>query len=85
MGIQAWPTTVEPLAEWVTFRAPGSPDEDKLSPDTLQSYLSALRSVHVDRRLPTAVFEGEFIHRVLKGVRRSMVLPTAQTELVLPL
>jgi integrase len=74
MGVIAWPTTVQPLAEWVTFRAHGSPDEDKLSPDTLQSYLSALRSVHVDRRLPTTVFESEFVHRVLKGLRRSTPL-----------
>lgn len=74
MGVKAWPTTVEPLAEWVTFRAHGSPDEDKLSPDTLQSYLSALRSVHVNRRLPTTVFESKFAHRVLKGVRRSTPL-----------
>ena len=48
----------------------GSTTERVLKPDTLQSYLSALRSVHVDRRLPTDVFESEWLHRIVMGIRR---------------
>jgi integrase len=59
------------LAEWAALRAHGALHENKLSPDTLQSYVSALRSVHVDRGLPTDVFEHERLQRIINGIRRA--------------
>jgi hypothetical protein len=70
MNVSAWPATELALAEWATMRAHGSPTNTKLKPDTIQSYLAALRSVHVDRRLSTKVFEGEWLARVVSGIRR---------------
>jgi hypothetical protein len=52
MDAVPWPADENVLAEWLSLRARGSTTERALKPDILQSYLSALRSVHVDRRLP---------------------------------
>ena len=70
MVASPWPANENVLAEWISLRARGSTTERALKPDTLQSYLSALRSVHVDRRLPTDVFESEWLHRIVMGIRR---------------
>ena len=42
----------------------------KISPMTAQSYLSALRSHHVDLRLPTTVFDDETLKRIIRGAKR---------------
>jgi hypothetical protein len=47
MVASPWPANENVLAEWISLRARGSITERALKPDTLQSYLSALRSVHV--------------------------------------
>jgi hypothetical protein len=70
MDVVPWPANENVLAEWLSLRARGSTTERALKPDTLQSYLSALRSVHVDRRLPTDVFQSEWLHRIITGIRR---------------
>lgn len=58
--------------EWVTLRAMTNGEilQGQVSPDTITSYVSALRSVHVDRGLSTAVFEGELFRRAMAGIRR---------------
>jgi hypothetical protein len=70
MVASPWPANENVLAEWISLRARGSTTERALKPDTLQSCLSALRSVHVDRRLPTDVFQSEWLHRIVMGIRR---------------
>jgi hypothetical protein len=70
MNLSPWPANENVLAEWLSLRARGSTTERALKPDTLQSYLSALRSVHVDRRLPTDVFQSEWLYRIITGIRR---------------
>ena len=67
----AFPAKLHMLAEWATLRAHGALHENKLSPDTIQSYVSALRSVHVDRGLSTDVFEHERLQRIINGIRRA--------------
>jgi hypothetical protein len=70
MNLSPWPANENVLAEWLSLRARGSTTERALKSDTLQSYLSALRSVHVDRRLPTDVFQSEWLYRIITGIRR---------------
>jgi hypothetical protein len=50
----------------------GSSDygQGPLKPDTINSAISAIRSVHIDRRLPTTAFDSAFLKRVLAGIRR---------------
>lgn len=53
-AVTAWQAQATVLAEWA---------------NTIENYLSALRSVHIDRRLPTTLFEGEWLKRLLAGIR----------------
>ena len=46
------------------------PWQDRIKPETILSYLSALRSIHVDRRLPTNVFDSDWLARIVHGIRR---------------
>ena len=57
-GTQAWPALEPILIEWVTGRVFGSaaPKQGQIQPKTVESYLSALKSYHVDRNLPTDAF-----------------------------
>jgi hypothetical protein len=84
-SIEAWPATPFHLTEWVTIRAHSSTFKARLKPDTIESYLSALRSVHIDRRLPTAPFDDEFLKRVVAGVFRvSPTVPKAKAAPIMP-
>jgi hypothetical protein len=72
-GFQPWPATTEALANWVARRAfPSNSGLGKqLRPGTLHSYLSALRSYHVDRKIPLAVFDNNsFLQRLIRGAER---------------
>ena len=71
-GIDAFPVRLLPLIEWVSLRATGSHErfQNQISADTISNYISALRSVHVDRGLVTEVFQDETLRRVIAGVRR---------------
>jgi hypothetical protein len=71
MGSPPYPASSIALAEWATLRAHGSLTENKLAPDTIQSYLSAIRSIHIDRHLSLAVFEDEWLQRIIAGIRRA--------------
>jgi hypothetical protein len=68
----AFPAQRLHLIEWVTLRSTGSSEchQDRITGDTIASYLSALRSVHVDRGLPTSVFDDETLKRVIAGIKR---------------
>lgn len=65
----AFPATTKSLAEWITWRANGSGGK-RLKPSTIQIYLSAVRSKHVDRGLPTDVFDSDFLRRLQTGIKR---------------
>jgi hypothetical protein len=68
----AFPAQLHTLGEWVTGRGIGSlmPWQDRIKPETILSYLSALRSVHVDRRIATDVFDSDWLARIVNGIRR---------------
>ena len=68
----AFPAQRLHLIEWATIRSTGSSEchQDRITSDTIASYFSALRSVHVDRGLPTTVFDDETLRRVLAGIKR---------------
>ena len=44
--------------------------QGKVKPKTILSMVSALRSVHVERRLSTKPFESEWLKRILAGISR---------------
>jgi len=70
IGFQAWPASVQSLAEWATGRATGrSPMkfQGKVKPETITGMLSALRSVHVDRQYPLTPFESPWLKRLING------------------
>ena len=70
-SLQPWPATESALCLWVTTRAFSSSKkhQNQLKPDTLQAYLSALRSYHVDRCIPTEVFKSALLARLVQGAR----------------
>ena len=70
-GLDPWPATEHALCLWVATRAFGTTEaqQGQLKPDTLQAYLSALRSYHVDRRLSTEVFKSAPLARLVQGAR----------------
>jgi hypothetical protein len=68
---------------WITARAFGSqvPGQGQLQADSIEHYLSGLRSFHVDRGLPTDVFNNEHIKRLIKGARRLFPQPPKRNRL----
>lgn len=75
-GWHAYPATERTLGEFITIRAVGSSSVRKVSPDTIQANLFALRSVHLDRRLDQTAFDSPWIKRILSGIRRCYTSPT---------
>ena len=71
-AIQPYPASVEILAEWASLRAFGSGDygQGPLKADSIAQALSAIKSVHIDRQLPTTAFDTEFLSRIQAGIRR---------------
>ena len=71
-GLTAWPASRRNLEKWVALRAFGSrlPLQAQISFKTIQSYLSALRSVHIDNDWPVEVFENKRLRRIIKGAAR---------------
>lgn len=70
-SLQTWPATRVSLGNWIVLRANGSglPSMGQISGKTLDSYVSALRSVHVDLDLDTLLFNSPHILRLLAGVK----------------
>ena len=81
-GHEPWPAQLRLLSEWITARAFGTSDKHmrRLQPDTLQSYLSALRSHHVDRGMSLEVFAHPILDRLIAGAR-SLFPPAKRTRL----
>ncbi len=68
----AWPTTIEMLEEWVAYCIYEStlPKQDQVKPKTMSSYLSALKSYHIDRHLSLEAFDTPRITLIIKGRKR---------------
>ena len=60
------PATDTTLAEFVTYLA----DVVHLTPTSIKTYLSAVRSLHIDRGLPDPLQAAPLTQRVLSGVKR---------------
>ncbi|KAG5930322.1 hypothetical protein E4U60_007098 [Claviceps pazoutovae] len=61
------------ICEWLVGRAFGRhhgiiPSQSKILPATISAYLSALRSVHVDLKLSTTVFDDDHMKRFMAGI-----------------
>jgi hypothetical protein len=62
------------LGKWLAITA------KKTRASTLENYLSALRSVHIDRRMDIAVFASLWLKRILAGIKRyETEAPTKKT------
>jgi hypothetical protein len=55
--------------------------QKQLRPNSVLRGLSALRSVHVDRRLPLEVFDNKHIGRLVDGGHRLIELPSTRKRL----
>jgi hypothetical protein len=66
-SIAAWSVTTALLEQWIVDRTVGS--SDRIQATTMESYLQALRSHHIDKRLSTAVFDTAIIKRLLCGAK----------------
>ena len=70
-SLQAWPPTVASLGGWITLRVTGSSLQEfsQIKPQTVESYLSSVRSYCVDRNWDTSIFHNDHIRRLLKGAK----------------
>jgi hypothetical protein len=70
-SLQAWPPTVASLGGWITLRVTGSslPEFNQIKPQTIETYLSLVRSYCVDRDWDTSIFQNDHIRRLLKGAK----------------
>lgn len=70
-GIKAWPASESVLVEWISARVFGSAmaKQNRITANTIQSYLSALKSYHIDHHIPTQAFSSPRINRMLRGAR----------------
>jgi hypothetical protein len=66
-SIAAWPVTTALLEQWIVDRTVVS--SDRVQATTMESYLQALRSHHIDMRLSTTVFDTAVIKRLLRGAK----------------
>ena len=81
-GVKPYPAQERPLGEWIAARANGAAialGNGPLKATTIETYLSHIRSVHVDLRLNTEVFSSSFLKRIIKGVRRCQPTTVKQT------
>jgi hypothetical protein len=70
-NLTPWPATRNSLGHWITGRSFGSnlPLQGQVQPTTMQTYLSALRSVHVDLGYDVTVFENSHLQRLIQGAK----------------
>ncbi len=68
----AWPAAVEMLEKWVPYRIYGStiPKQGQVKPDTISSYLSALKSYNIDSHLSLEAFDTPRIVLIIMGGKR---------------
>jgi integrase len=70
-SLEAWPPTVASLGGWITLRVTGSSLQEftQIKPQTVETYLSSVRSYCVDRNWDTSIFHNDHIRRLLKGAK----------------
>ena len=70
-GYKAWRASESILIEWVTGRVYGStaPKQGQIRPKTVKTYISALKSYHLNYNFPTHAFSSPRIHRILSGAQ----------------
>lgn len=80
-----WPASRLSLGTWVVQRAFGGnlEGQGQVAGDTIQKYLAALRSVHVDRGEPVEVFDDHHVRRLVQGARN--LFPARAREQRLPI
>ncbi|KAG6018849.1 hypothetical protein E4U19_007861, partial [Claviceps sp. Clav32 group G5] len=71
--IAPWPASFDSLCAWIVGRAFGRnpgfiKKQGKIQPATISAYLSALRSVHIDLKLPTTDFDDDHMKRFMAGI-----------------
>ena len=71
VGATAWPATSDLLEEWAANRIMGSTiaKQGQVQPDTVASYLSAIRSWHIDHEYSLQPFETLRMKLLLQGER----------------
>lgn len=71
-SLQPWPVTNEILEEWSANHIYGSisPKQGQIKLDTVATYLSGLRSYHINHHLPIEVFNGPRLAWIIKGGSR---------------
>ncbi|KAG6293522.1 hypothetical protein E4U45_006604 [Claviceps purpurea] len=72
-SIAPWPASFDFLFAWIASRAFGRYNgvirrQTKIQPATISAYLFALRSVHVDLKLPTTDFDDDHMKPFMTGV-----------------
>lgn len=79
-NLTPWPASDSTVEEWSATRIYGSimPKEWRIKAETLQRYLSGLRSYHVDHHYSTQVFEIPRLTWILEGGRR--LFPSQKTK-----
>lgn len=71
-SVPAWPAKLQILGEYIAYRGTGGTGKysSKCKGDVLRQHIVHLRSVHVDRRLPTDLFNHPWLVRILAGIKR---------------
>lgn len=65
--LPAWPVTPDHLRVWIPLRY--SSPCSSVAGATMENYLSALRSHHIDLRLPLDVFDSPEVKRLVRGLK----------------
>ena len=71
-NVQPWPASASILEEWAANRIFGStlPKQGQVKPETVSSYLSALKSYHIDRQLSLEGLNDPRMALIIKGGKR---------------
>src|SRR5882724_3038586 len=62
------PVSQSPLLKWVAWLG----GIRRIQPKTIKSYITHLRSVHVDANLPFSACESPLLQHVIRGIKRYM-------------
>lgn len=65
--LDPWPATFDKLSCFISVHAWGEGDFRRLPHHTIRKYLSAIRSVHVDMNLDTAMFNTPHLNLLVQG------------------
>lgn len=68
----SWPASTKMLEEWAANQIFGStlPKQGQIKPETVASYLSALKSYHINRRISLKGFNDLRMGLIIKGRKR---------------